>query len=130
MISQTLMIKLGLYTLLALGLLWAGKQWLNRHDNKVAQQTREEVTEEQRAKAEAGFAAERKALLADREVLSARIAELDKQNTRLHGALDETIKLSKKLQAAGISAAAGVPDSELNGAIRAVLAGSQPAAVR
>ncbi len=132
LIAKAVLIKYGIYAAIVLLGLWLGKQWLNAHDNKVAQQTREEVTEEQRIKAEAKFKAERDILALERRELVIKAMELEKQNEKLHGELYETIRLSKKLQAAGISAAAGIPDSELNAAIRAVLAGrgSQPAADR
>lgn len=132
LIAKAVLIKYGIYAAIILLGLWLGKQWLNTHDNKVAQQTREEVTEEQRIKAEAKFKAERDILALERRELVIKAMELEKQNDKLHGELYETIRLSKKLQAAGINAAAGVPDSELNAAIRAVLAGrgSQPAADR
>lgn len=130
MISQALMLKIGVYLVLSLGLLWIGKQWLNAHDNKVAQQTREEVTEQQRIQAEAKFKAEREALLIEKKNLSDRMAELELQNTKLYGSLNESIKLSKKLQDANAGTVINIPDSELNGAIRAVLAGQQPSQTR
>lgn len=126
MITQAILIKYGIYAAIILAALWLGRQWLNNHDNKVAQETREEVTEQQRIQAEAKFKVEREAITAEKEELSAKVAELELNNTKLYGSLNESIKLSKKLQAANAGTVIGIPDHELNGAIRAVLRGQQP----
>ena len=125
MIAIPLQYKVGAYVLAALAVLWLGRQWLNQHDNKVAQETRQEVTETQRVEKEAAIKAEREAVALEIQTLNGRIAELETQNTKLYGSLNNAIQLSKKMQERNANFVLGIPDDQINGAIRTILKGGQ-----
>lgn len=114
--------KIGACAVLLFVVYMGFRQWLNNHDNKVAQETREAVTEEQRIKAEAVIKAEREALAQERKVLEARIDQLYKDKDALYGRFNEAIKQSRKTQAGNAAAVLGIPDAEINSYIRAELA--------
>jgi len=118
--------KIGFYIVIAIILYWIGRQWLNSHDNKVAQETRQEVTEAARIEKEASLKAEREKVAQERALLLERIERLNLDLDKVYRSLDNALATARKAQERNASTVINIPDHELNGAIRAVLRGQQP----
>jgi len=123
LLANPLVRKVVIYGAIALGILYAFRLWLNKHDNKVFQEGKESIAEEIRKEKETEIRKAREALELEKQRLLGTIEQLSHDMDKLHGNLNEAIKQSKKDQGGVPIIVSGVPDSDLNGTIREVLSG-------
>lgn len=125
--AMTWKVKVTLYVAIAVAIFFAGRQWLNNHDNKVAQETREEVTEAERVKAEASIKVEREMVAKELVSKQAQIDQLNADLSKTYRSLDNALRVARKAQEQNVVTVMSIPNDRINAAVRSELRrGQQP----